>query len=40
MQVSYNHILAIKLKSSKQDLKVWKKKVFGNVSTKTLDALA
>ena len=29
---SYNHILACKLKAQKQDLKVWNREVFGNVS--------
>ena len=29
---SYNHILACKLKALKQDLKVWNREVFGNVS--------
>ena len=29
---SYSHILACKLKALKQDLKVWNREVFGNVS--------
>ena len=36
---SYSHILEVKLKSLKQDLKVWNKEVFWNVSTKKLEAL-
>ena len=36
---SYSHVLEVKLKSLKQDLKVWNKEVFWNVSTKKLEAL-
>ena len=37
---SYNHILACKLKALKQDLKVWNREVFGNVSLNKNAALS
>ena len=40
VQGSFCHILAVKLKALKQDLKTWNKKVLGNVTTKELEALA
>lgn len=39
-QGSFSHILAIKLRALKQDLRVWNKEVFGNVYTKKLAALS
>ena len=39
-QGSFSHILVAKLKALKQDLKVWNKDVFGNVSTQKLTALS
>ena len=40
IQGSCSHILAMKLKALKQDLKTWNKEVLGNVTTKKLEALA
>ena len=40
VQGSFSHILAVKLKALKQDLKIWNKEVLENVTTKKLEALA